>query len=87
VRDLTLEVGDRGVNVYIVKAGLVDTDSTRMIPDSQKFFDGHTQQNMVGDRVLTAKDVANAVLFLASPLSDLIQGEILTVDGGSAIHI
>ena len=87
MRDLTLEVGDRGVNVYIVKAGLVDTDSTRMIPDSQKFFDGHTQQSMVGDRVLTAKDVANAVLFLASPLSDLIQGETLTVAGGSAIHI
>lgn len=32
VRHLTLEVGDRGVNVNVVKAGLVETDSTRRIP-------------------------------------------------------
>jgi enoyl-[acyl-carrier protein] reductase III len=42
---------------------------------------------MVGERDLTAEDVANVVLFLASPLSDLIQGETITVDGGAAIHI
>jgi enoyl-[acyl-carrier-protein] reductase (NADH) len=42
---------------------------------------------MVGERTLTAEDVANAVLFLASPLSDMIQGETLTIDGGAAIHV
>ena len=42
---------------------------------------------MRGERVLEAEDVANTVLFLASPMSDLIQGETITVDGGSAIHI
>jgi enoyl-[acyl-carrier protein] reductase III len=31
--------------------------------------------------------VANAVLFLASPLSDMVQGETLTVDGGAAVHV
>jgi enoyl-[acyl-carrier protein] reductase III len=36
---------------------------------------------------LEAEDVANVVLFLSSPLSDLIQGQTITVDGGSAIHI
>jgi enoyl-[acyl-carrier protein] reductase III len=41
---------------------------------------------MTGDRYLTADDVANCVLFLASPLSDLVQGETLTVDGGAAVH-
>jgi len=42
---------------------------------------------MTGDRMLTVDDVANAVLFLASPLADLIQGETLTVDGGAAVHV
>jgi len=42
---------------------------------------------MMGNRVLEAVDVANAVLFLCSSLSDLIQGETLTVDGGAAIHV
>jgi len=84
-RHVTLEVGHR-VNVNIVKAGLVDTDSTRRIPNSREMFETRPQRSMVGDRFLTSRDVADAVLFLASPLSDLVQGQILTVDGGEGIH-
>ena len=86
VRHLTLEVGDRGVNVNAVKAGLVETDSTRRIPYADQMFAAQVDHTMVGNRTLTAEDVANAVLFLCSPLSDMIQGETLTVDGGAAIH-
>ncbi|NIL97506.1 MAG: SDR family oxidoreductase [Planctomycetales bacterium] len=87
VRHLTLEVGDRGVNVNIVKAGLVDTDSTRRLPMADRMFEGAKEKSMMGGRMLTAADVANAVLFLCSPLSDLVQGETLTVDGGAAVHV
>jgi enoyl-[acyl-carrier protein] reductase III len=86
-RHLTLEVGDRGVNVNVVKAGLVETDSTRRIPNAEAMFDHRKDKTMTGQRMLTVDDVANAVLFLASPLADLIQGETLTVDGGAAIHV
>lgn len=86
-RHLTLEVGDRGVNVNVVKAGLVETDSTRRIPFSDRMFAERQNKSMVGDRELMPEDVANAVLFLSSPLSDLVQGETLVVDGGSAIHV
>lgn len=86
-RHLTLEVGDRGVNVNVVKAGLVETDSTRMIPDSEVMFERRREKTMMGDRMLVADDVANACLFLASPLSDMVQGETLIVDGGAAVHI
>jgi enoyl-[acyl-carrier protein] reductase III len=86
-RHLTLEVGHRGVNVNVVKAGLVETDSTRRIPFADRMFAGRVEKSMMGERVLTPDDVANAVLFLASPLSDLVQGETLTVDGGAAIHV
>ena len=85
-RHLTLEVGEH-VNVNVVKAGLVETDSTRRIPFSEQLFDRRTDKTMVGQRVLTVEDVADAVLFLASPLSDMIQGQTITVDGGAAIHI
>jgi enoyl-[acyl-carrier protein] reductase III len=87
VRHLTLEVGDRGINVNVVKAGLVETDSTRQIPHADRIFAARKDKAMMGDRMLTTQDVADAVLFLASPLSDLIQGETLTVDGGAAIHV
>jgi enoyl-[acyl-carrier protein] reductase III len=87
VRHLTLEVGDRGVNVNVVKAGLVETDSTRRIPNADKVFASRKDKSMMGERMLNAADVADAVLFLASPLADLVQGETLTVDGGAAVHV
>ena len=87
VRHLTLEVGDRGVNVNVVKSGLVETDSTRRIPQADVMFAHRKDKTMTGERMLSVEDVANAVLFLASPLADLIQGETLTVDGGAAVHV
>ncbi|MEX1041552.1 MAG: SDR family oxidoreductase [Pirellulaceae bacterium] len=86
-RHLTLEVGDKGVNVNIVKSGLVETDSTKRLPNAGQMFDHRKDKTMMGDRMLTIEDVANAVLFLASPLADLVQGETLTVDGGAAVHV
>ena len=86
-RHFALELGDRGVNFNVVKAGLVETDSTRRIPGADQIFAGRIHKSMTGERFLTAEDVANVVLFLSSPLSDLIQGETITVDGGSAIHV
>ncbi|HEX3727016.1 MAG TPA: SDR family oxidoreductase [Pirellulales bacterium] len=87
VRNLTLELGDRGINLNIVLAGLVETDSTRRIPNSQDIFAARRQKTMTGERMLEAEDVANAVLYLCSPLSDLVQGATLVVDGGAAIHV
>lgn len=43
VRHMTLEVGDRGVNVNVVKAGLVETDSTRVIPNAEAMFQRRPQ--------------------------------------------
>ncbi len=85
-RHFALELGERGINVNIVKAGLVETDSTRRIPYSEQLFASRKSRSMTGDRFLCPADVADAVLFLASPLSDMIQGETLTVDGGAAVH-
>ena len=87
VRHFALELGNRNVNFNVVRAGLVETDSTRMLPGSEEMFRGRALRSMTGERMLEAEDVANTVLFLASPLSDLIQAETITVDGGSAVHV
>ena len=87
VRHLTLEIGGRGINVNVVKAGLVETDGTRLLPEAERFFSSRKERMMVGERILQAEDVADAVLFLASPLSDMVQGATLTVDGGAANHV
>ena len=86
VRHLTLELGPRGVNVNVVQAGLVDTDSARLLPNAEKLLEGRRARSLTGDALLTPDDVADAVAFLASPLSDQIQGTTLTVDGGATIR-
>jgi enoyl-[acyl-carrier protein] reductase III len=87
MRHMALELGGRGINFNTVRAGLVETDSTRRIPHADAIFAGRIHKSMTGDRLLEADDVANTVLYLASPLSDLVQGETVTVDGGAGIHI
>ncbi|TVS10390.1 MAG: SDR family oxidoreductase [Planctomycetaceae bacterium] len=87
MRHMALELGERGINFNTVRAGLVETDSTRRIPNSEAIFAGRIHKSMTGHRFLTDRDVADAVLYLASPLSDLVQGETLVVDGGVGIHV
>lgn len=86
IRHLALELGNSGINFNCVLAGLVETDSTRSLPGSEAMFEFSRQRSLVGSRHLTADDVANAVLFLVSPLSDLVQGTTLVVDGGLGIQ-
>jgi enoyl-[acyl-carrier protein] reductase III len=85
-RHLALEVGGRGINLNVIQAGLVETDSTRQIPQHEEALALRRTRSMVGDRLLQAQDVADAVLYLASPLSDMVQGQTLVIDGGAAIH-
>ncbi len=87
VRHMALEFGDQGMNFNVVQAGLVPTDSTRLLPGAQQMFDARSHKTMTGERQLEATDVADAVLFLCSPLSDLVQGQTLIVDGGAAVHV
>ena len=84
-RHLALELGDHDVRVYIVQAGLVETDSARMIPGVEEMFAHVESRTCVGARRLQPEDVANVVTYLASPLSDMIQGQTIIVDGGATV--
>lgn len=86
VRHLTLEIGDRNVNINVVRAGLVQTDSTKRLPGAKELFDMQVEYTQVGNRVLQPEDVADAILFLTSPLSDMVQGATLVVDGGGGFR-
>jgi enoyl-[acyl-carrier protein] reductase III len=78
IRHLALELGPRGINFNVVQAALLETEYPGIVSR-------RSTSDLIGGRSLEATDVANAVLFLASPLSDLIQGQTLVVDGGAAV--
>ena len=81
-KSLAKELGGRNVCVNVVAPGFVETDMTAGLNDAAKTA-------MLGAvplrRPATPADVANAVLFLASPLADYITGHVLHVDGGLAM--
>ena len=87
VRHLAFELGRSGVNVNAIMPGIVATDAIRTLPGSEGMLKSVQEQILVRDRMLTPADVACAVLFLASRFSDLIQGQVIVVDGGISIRV
>lgn len=78
-KSLAREVGSRNITVNSVAPGFIDTDMTRALPEEQKnALIGSIPMARLGD----AEEVAHAVAFLASDLSEYITGETLHVNGG-----
>lgn len=86
VRHLALELGNRHINVNVLLAGLVATDSTQGFPGSEVAFDTVAARRLVNGLPLSPERVADSILYLASSLSDLVQGQTLVVDGGETLH-
>lgn len=85
-RHAALELGPRGVNVNCVRAGVVDTASLRELPGSEHVLAERRTRSLVGDVDLSPEAVADAVLYLCSPLAERVQGHTLIVDGGQSLH-
>jgi meso-butanediol dehydrogenase/(S,S)-butanediol dehydrogenase/diacetyl reductase len=80
-----------GVTVNSVCPGLIDTDFNQRLDDEigvrrQGLAPGeYVRQRIAGvplGRIGTPQDVANVVVFLASPVASYITGQQVTVDGG-----
>jgi enoyl-[acyl-carrier protein] reductase III len=85
VRHLAVELGSRGINVNTISAGAVDTDALKHFPNRDEILKAATERTPLG-RLTTPQDVADIALFLCSPLAGMIQGQVITVDGGYAIR-
>lgn len=81
-RALAKELGSRNITVNAVAPGFIDTDMTRALNEQQSAA-------MLAAIALAhfgqANDIANAVLFLASPMAAYITGTTLHVNGGLAM--
>ena len=85
VRHLAVELGKEGINVNTISAGAVDTDALKHFPNRDEILGAAMARTPLG-RLTTPDDVADVALFLCSNLSSMIQGQVITVDGGYAIR-
>ena len=76
---LAKEVGPSGITVNCVAPGVIDTDMCAC-------FDADTKAALAEEtplgRLGTPENVAESILFLASPAAGFITGQVLTADGG-----
>ena len=78
-KSMAREVGSRGITVNAVAPGFIDTDMTRELSEEQRnALLGNIPLGRLGD----ARDIAQAVAFLASNEAGYITGETLHVNGG-----
>jgi NAD(P)-dependent dehydrogenase (short-subunit alcohol dehydrogenase family) len=84
-RALAREVGPDNITVNCIAPGAFPTDAEKIHPDPQGYT-AFVLQNQAIQRRGRPEDIANAVLFFASPMSDFITGQSLLVDGGWATN-
>src|SRR5262249_61742717 len=86
---LALELGQHGSTGNAGTPGFVRTDMTQRgrgaadWPGTEERFAARAMMGRIGE----PEDIANAVVFLASPESGWITAQVLTVDGGRMDYI
>lgn len=79
-RAMANELGPHGINVNAVTPGATRTEVDRAAMDESRWERVASETAMKRHALPT--DIVGAVLFLASPASDFITGQVLNVDGG-----
>ena len=78
-KSLALEYGKKNIKVNCISPGFIKSEMTDKINDNFKKI---LQDKISLERFGLPEDVANAVFFLCSSLSDYITGETIHVNGG-----
>lgn len=79
-RNMAKDLGAYGINVNMISGGLLQTTDASSATSEEVFQ--LIKDSTPLQKVTTPEDVANAVLFFASPWSKGVTGQNLVVDGG-----
>lgn len=76
------ELASRNIRANVIAPGYILTDMTEAL--DEKVLEGIKEATPLG-RAGNTKEIADAVVFLASDMSTYITGEVIRVDGGMAM--
>jgi 3-oxoacyl-[acyl-carrier protein] reductase len=81
-RALAIETGRDNICVNAIAPGFTDTEASRGIADVHRYDTSKTPLQ----RLCQPEDLTGTAIFLASPESDFITGQVMIVDGGRVMH-
>ena len=84
VRYLGVELAPRGIRVNAVSGGVVETDALEHFPNKEEMLSAARSRTPAG-RMVEPRDIADAVMFLCGPTSQMVCGQTLIVDGGFSL--
>jgi NAD(P)-dependent dehydrogenase (short-subunit alcohol dehydrogenase family) len=84
-RGLAVDVGIKNIRVNCVRPGWVQTPRTMRNRERAEGVMAYMLNRQALKTLSQPDDLANAVLFLASPASRMVTGQVLTVDGGQTL--
>ena len=76
------ELASRGINANAVAPGFIKTAMTDKLPEDAR---AQLEEQIPMKKLGTAEDVANVIVFLSSPASDYVTGEVIRIGGGMAM--
>ena len=87
-RAMALDYAKKGIRVNCVCPGTIDTPMLRwaagLSPDPEKVIRTCDRMHAMG-RIGKAEEVADSIVYLASPMASFITGAALVVDGGMLV--
>lgn len=79
-KSIAQELGSRNIRCNAIAPGFVETDMTHYLKEGSG-ADEYLKQIPLG-RFGSAEEIANVTLFLASPMSSYVTGQVISVCGG-----
>ncbi|MFQ5852173.1 MAG: SDR family oxidoreductase, partial [Candidatus Binatia bacterium] len=83
-RYLAVELAPRGIAVNAISAGAVATEVWNLVPDGQEILE-KVRAGTPSGRLLTPDELAEILFFLSGPQAEMIQGQVIVVDGGYSL--
>jgi len=80
-KGLCADLGPHGIQTNALAPGYFETELTQALVENEQFTQWVTTRTPAG-RWGKVEDLVGALVFLASPASNFVNGQVLFVDGG-----
>jgi len=78
-KTLSAELAEKGIRVNALAPGVIATDMNKVVPEN--IISEHIKKMSI-KRLGDSDEVAKAIMFLASDLSEYVTGQVIRIDGG-----